>query len=214
MGRRRRTPTKVGRRTLLDEDTFNRLEQVISAGAPYDKAAEYVGIGTRTLFDWIARGRAEVEHREDGGEPNPDEDLFADFATMVTRARSRAHVSSVVALRKAIEGGQVIEETVREYRDPDTGAKVKESTVKRTAPDWRAASWFLERQDRANFGKGPEQVELSGPGGGPVELTANVEDLAARVAANLAALAPRPPAAIEGDITDAEVVDEEGPDLS
>lgn len=209
----RKTGRKVGRTTLLDADRMKKLEQVLSAGSPYAAAADYVGIGERTLYDWLGRGRTEHEHREEGGAPDRDEDLYVDLWLTVRQARSRAHVSSMVALRRAIEGGQVVEETVREYRDPETGEKVKESTVKRTAPDWRAASWFLERQDRANFGKGPEQVELSGPGGGAVELAVDTTDLAARVAANIAALTPKAiettePVDDEADVVDAEVVTE------
>ena len=40
--------------------------------------------------------------------------------------------------------------------------------------DWRAAAWLLERRHKEDFAK-PQQIEHSGPGGGPVEVAPEID---------------------------------------
>jgi hypothetical protein len=110
-------------------------------------AARAAGIGVSTFMRYMQRGRDEEEHRAAGGEPDSDEQVFLDLWQKIDEARATAGTRSVLLIQKVAQGGQVIEETTRTYRDHD-GQVVTEKTVKRTAPDWRAAAWMLERQHR------------------------------------------------------------------
>ena len=113
-------------------------------------------------------------------------DRVAQIATFSTM-RARAAVRAVTLIQRASVGGAVTEESTKKYRD-ESGQLVEETTVKRTAPDWRAAAWYLERQHPLHFGRQATQVEVSGPGGGPIDVRVDAADLAAKVRANIEAL--------------------------
>lgn len=195
-----RSKPQGGRPALLTPDAHKKLVEATGVGAPMSVAAAYVGVSDRTFERWMRRGY-DAEQLEVDGQPVPeDEQPFLALYKEVVQARSQAAVKSVVNIQRVAQGGQVTEETTKKYRDPETGAVVEEKTIKRTAPDWRASAWYLERQHRQHFGRDKElQVEMSGPGGGPVEVV-GVEALAERVRANIAAAAAA--AATTQQITD------------
>lgn len=84
-GRRR------GRPPLLTKDVEERLLQTIKAGATVRDAAEYHGIPSVTVREWIARGQ--------GHHQRPATPLYRDFAAKVTQARAAARVAVVGVLR-------------------------------------------------------------------------------------------------------------------
>lgn len=196
-----------GRPRILTEEVEKRLVDATELGVPVAIAAQAAGVSPRAFQVWCARGRDEEEHRDNGGEPRESEELYFELWQKITQARARAASRSVLQIQKVAQGGIVIEETTE--RDPDG---TERTIVKRSAPDWRAAAWYLERQHRQHFGKEPTQVELTGADGGPVQLSgAQVEDLAGRLTANIKALTAAATAALPpgGDdhITDAEIVE-------
>lgn len=214
MTRRRRRP---GRQLLLTEEVEKRLVDAARAGVPVDIAASHAGIGAATFHLWMGKGRAEQERRDDGEDPDEDRDPYVDLLDKVTRARSEAAVKGVLNVQRAAAGGAVTEETTRKWRDPETGAPVEERTVKRMAPDWRAAAWYLERQHRLHFGK-EARLELTGAGGGPVEVSVDADALAARLHENLRAVGAAVAELTSGDDpgddmgeepVDAEIVDDD-----
>lgn len=201
-----------GRQLLLTDEVRKKLIEATKMGSPVSVAAAYVGIGERTFQRWMQRGY-EAEGYVDDGEPVPESERpFLLLYQEITQARSQAAVMHVGLIQRAAQGGVITEESTRKYRDPDTGAVVEEKTVKRSAPDWRAGAWYLERQHRQHFGKDDKHhVELTGPGGGAVEVV-EVEALADRIRANIAAgVAAAVPAITDGsegeDVVDGEVVD-------
>lgn len=187
MGRRRsRDP---GRPRLLTPEVHEKLIDATRVGSPMSVAAAYVGISERAFQVWMKRGFEEDAHIADGGTPHESEAPFYELFKEVSEARSAAAVRASTLIQRASIGGVVTEETVKKYRDPETGAVVEETTVKRTPPDWRAAAWYLERQHPLHFGRQNQvQMELSGPGGGPVEVKVDAVSLAERVHAHMAEL--------------------------
>ena len=214
--RRKKTPT--GRRTRLFEPHVRKgLIDATRAGVPVKTAAESVGISDRTLRDWMLRGYDEQQRLDDqladgveDPQPDPLNRMYWELYRDVMQARSAAAVRNIANVQKASNGGFITEETTRKYRD-ESGNMVEETTIKRAAPDWRAASWYLERQHRAEFGRDAVQVELTGlPTGDPQEGLPSAkqsEDLAARIVANIAELTPKQITAGGEDILDVEEVE-------
>ena len=187
MSRKTRQP---GRPALLDEEVREKLIEATKLGSPMSVAASYVGISQRTFERWMQRGY-EAQTLMDDEQPVPEEEEpFRVLFREVERARSQAAVMHVGLIQRAAKGGVVTEETTKKYRDPETGQVVEETTLKRTAPDWRAGAWYLERQHRHHFGKDKElQVEITGgAGAGSTEL-GNVDAVAERIRGNIADLA-------------------------
>jgi hypothetical protein len=160
----------------------------------------------------MMRGRNEEIRRADGLDPDHSEDQYLSLWEKVAQARAGAAVEAVLLIRKSAIGGAITEETTREYRDL-SGQNIKEATVKRSAPDWRAAAWMLEKQHRLDYGKEATQVEVTGADGGPVQIAVDASNLASRVRANIAELTTAASMAalttgLEADApVDAEVVD-------
>lgn len=212
MGRRRTRPR--GKPRLLTPESHAKIVEATTGGSPMWAAAAYAGVSTRAFEVWMSRGYAEETRViEDEAVPDDGEQPFRQLYLDVLQARAKATVRNAGLIQQAAIGGVVTEETVKRYRDPDTGVMVEEKTVKRTPPDWRAAAFWLERRDGANFGKAAElNVELTGAGGGPVQMSSGgAEDLAAKVRANIAVLTAAAATAAEADsddIVDADVVED------
>lgn len=185
-----RTPARQqNRRRLLTEAVEARLLDASRQGMPVEAAAAYASIGKSTFMEWMARGREEWTRRNDGEDPDPGEEPYLRLLERIDHAREQAHAQSVIQLRRLINGGFVIKEVTRKIRDPETGQIVEETTVDRAAPDFRAISWYLERQHRNQWGKDATQVEITGAAGGPLQVErVDVDDLAARLTTTLHAL--------------------------
>lgn len=211
---RKKRPRVMGRPVLLNPEREKQLVEASRAGVPADIAAQHAGIGRTTFLDWCRRGRDEEAIREEGGAHDPDEQAYYELWQKVVQARATAATRSVLLIQKVAGGGQVTEETTRRYRDPDNGSWVEENTVKRTAPEWRAAAWMLERQHRGHFGK-EATLTIDGTGGEPMAAGAGIDAdaLAKKLTANLLALtvgitaAPDLTGIVEDEPVDAEVVE-------
>jgi len=183
------TPVDPGRRpgrpSLLTDDTMKVLLDTVKIGAPVELCAAAAGIGEATFYRWMAEGRAEHEAIEAGADPREDKAALLELYLGVTANRVQAATRNVAAIQKAVQGGAVTEETTRTFRDHD-GQTVTEKTVKRAAPDWRAASWYLERQFARHFGKAATEVQITGAGGGPIQVAAEAEDLSRRLSEHIA----------------------------
>jgi hypothetical protein len=168
---------------------------MIRGGAFVETAAAHAGLGISTLRGWLKRGREEIQRRDhledvlkleeiadDGRErairieeetrrdvreivndaTAEKEQPYVDFVIAVDTAIAESEVADLSVINKAAYGGQVVEKVIT-----DVGGK-RQEVLKFAAPDWRAAQWKMERRHRQRWGK--QAIEISGPGGKPVEV--------------------------------------------
>ncbi|WP_435059436.1 hypothetical protein [Streptomyces sp. bgisy060] len=210
--RRKSRRTGAGRPTLLSPETETRILAASRSGIAVELAAEAAGISAATYWRWMARGRAEAAAREDGRKPDHDEDPYVELFEKVRTARAMAAARAMANIRRVADGGIVTKTTTRKYRDPETGQIVEEITEDRTAPDWRADAWYLERQHRHHYGKDAAlAVEITGLDApdSTAEESVDLSALAERLNRTLFAVEyPDPPALEDGNVVDAEVIDD------
>ncbi|MGW0033065.1 hypothetical protein ACWDXD_25020 [Streptomyces sp. NPDC003314] len=209
----RRPQRPTGRPRLLSEDVEARLVAASRTGVAVELAAEMSGVSRTTFLTWMRRGRAEAEAREDGETPDPAEEEYLVLYEKVRTARATAAARAMMNIRRVADGGIVTKVTTRQFRDPVSGEIVTETVEDRTAPDWRADAWYLERQHAEHYGKeAVVAVEINGMGDIPTgqdEGSIDMAALAERLEGSLSAVV-FPPELESGEIVDAEVVDEEG----
>jgi hypothetical protein len=203
----RRTPRRRatgGRPTVLTDDARTRFLEAVRNGAPLNLACSYAGFSYPSFARWMAWGSDAADAHEQGRAYPPEHEGFREFWEAVQRARAAGAMTDLLLVQKAARGGYVVKETTRRYRGVD-GQVVTEVDKAYAPVDWRAASWVLDRTHAAEFRR-PTQVELSGPGGGPVEVAAaDVDALASRLVLNIAAARadlPGPDDPVDGELVD------------
>ncbi|MFD7334953.1 hypothetical protein ACFV98_02970 [Streptomyces violascens] len=209
--RRKSRRSNAGRPTLLSDEVEARIIAASRTGIAVELAAEAAGISSATYRRWMARGRAEVTAREDGQAPTRGEDAYVELFEKVRTARAMAAARAMANIRRVADGGITTKITTRKFRDPETGQIVEEITEDRTAPDWRADAWYLERQHRNHYGKDAAlAIEITGlDSDEPArEERVDLAALAERLNRSLFAVQyPDPPALEDGSVVDAEVID-------
>ncbi|MFF8399786.1 hypothetical protein [Streptomyces sp. NPDC016172] len=206
----RRPNNRGGRPCLLSDEVEMRLVAASRTGVAVELAAEMAGISRTSFLRWMALGRAEVEAREAGEEPDPEAEEYAALYVKVRTARATAAARAMANIRRVADGGIVTKVTTRRFRDSVTGEIVEETVEDRTSPDWRADAWYLERQHREQYGKDAVvAVEITGLGGtgGDDEEPVDLSALADRLDKSLFAV-EYPPELEDGSVVDAEVVGE------
>jgi hypothetical protein len=213
VGQRRK---KTGGRTLLlkNPEVRKALLDTVAAGVPVTYAATYAGISPATLMAWLAKGRQAQERRHASlPDEDPNAGVYVEFLEAVEHARSKVAVRAIGQVQKVAQGGYLVSE--KTYRD-DMGRLVTEKVY--AQPEWKAASWLLERSFRSEFGRS-QYIELSaagvpvgveqGPGVGTAVDAQVVEGLAGRLA--IAAAAKRDAEAFVArggeEPVDAEIID-------
>ncbi|KAB2351617.1 hypothetical protein [Actinomadura rudentiformis] len=172
----------------MDDGVREQLLEAISHGATVESAAAAAGIGVSTYYRWMERGHDAAETLQEDGTVDSREEPFREFWEAATRAHARGEVFNAALLRKIAEGGYVVKSRTKRYRDPASGQVVEETETDLAPPDLRAVTFYLERRHRQGWGKNIEQLEVSGPGGGPIPMVGpgGLAALAARVEENLA----------------------------
>ncbi|MEV7512102.1 hypothetical protein AB0O57_29510 [Streptomyces sp. NPDC091201] len=205
----RRPEPAGGRPRLLSDEVEARLVAASRTGVAVELAAEMAGIARSTFLAWLARGRAEAEARDVGEAPDAGEEQYLVLYEKVRTARATAAARAMANIRRVADGGIVTKVTTRKFRDPETGEIVEETTEDRTAPDWRADAWYLERQHREHYGKDATlAVEITGLGGPALhnEQAVDLAALAERLNESLFAV-EYPPELEDGRVVEAEIVD-------
>ena len=84
----------MGRRTKLTPEVRDRFAKALTQGLPYSLAARYAGIGERTVYEWLAKARA------DDADP-----WYCGFAEAVESAEATAALISLGQVQTAARGG-------------------------------------------------------------------------------------------------------------
>ena len=150
-----------GRRTKLTPEVQKKIVDALHDGNYFEVACEYAGISRITGLEWLQRGRG--EHPTQTQLP-----IYVDFVDAVTRAQAEDEVHTIARLKKAGQGGDVIEETT--YQEPsvivtkangDIEERMgKKRIVRRYAPpESQADEWRMERKHTQRWGR-KDRVDL------------------------------------------------------
>ncbi|RVX45765.1 hypothetical protein EDD27_8582 [Nonomuraea polychroma] len=154
----------MGRPSKLTPELRDQLCRHLEAGHFLGTAADLCGVGRSTVHRWMARGEEEDAPPE-----------YREFCEALTRARARA-TDVLVSAAFADAGGGVL---IRDVQRPD-GTRERAWTP----PNGRVALELLARMCPDDW-RPVRAVEVSGPQGGPVNVTddqAVIENIMARIA--------------------------------
>lgn len=157
------------RRPKLTPQVAETIIAAVRAGNYVETAAAYAGVAAGTVWRWL----------QEADKPGATA-AKREFREGMERARAEAQVRMVAAIQRDAAGGTVIREVTRTLRDGSV-----ETEVTRTPPNGRVALEYLARTQPDRWGRNPTQpIEVTGPGGGPVEVTpATVTSLVERLEA-------------------------------
>lgn len=172
---------RIGRPSKLTPELQAKIIKSLEAGNFLETAAESNGVGRATVFRWIQEANE--------GHPDPSRAIFRDA---VIEARAKAESTMVSLVFRAAMGGVITKEVTRTLPNGTV-----ESETSYSSPDGRVGLEFLSRAFPDRWKKQntlTSQVEVSGPGGGPVQVEdSRFGQLAARLQANVG------PKVIEGE---------------
>ena len=137
---------RTGRIPKLTPEVHKDIIRDLGAGVPREHAAEHAGVHRTTLFRWLARGR------KDKSGP------FRDLCNAVKKAEAEAVAASVARIRRAAQGGQVIERTTTTTTRKD-GSSTTKVVEKTTAGQWTADAWWLERRHPEEFASNRQEAK-------------------------------------------------------
>lgn len=145
----------MARRTKLTPETQEKIINALQAGNYFGASCEYAGITERTGYNWLARGREELEYREnprvkEGTERWKTEEIYVQFFHAVSRASASVEVGTI--------------------------AKIKQQGD----DDWRALAWFMEHRYPDKWGRKVQKTDIGNAGGKPFEVAHTWENLFTR----------------------------------
>lgn len=134
-----------GRKTKLTEEVQTQFTGLIAQGIFVRQACEFVGISEQTIYNWMARGSAEILRLENNPKSKPlkKEAPYISFFQQVKKAENTSEIRSVTQWQNAIKDG-----------------------------DWRAAKDFLARRFPDRWSP---RIEITGAEGAPVQVNMNVD---------------------------------------
>ena len=122
---------------LLNDVLAEDITRDVGAGVVFKDAAARHGISRRTLHRWLERGRSAQRILSQDGEVADTELPFAEFYVGVERARAEARSRAVAVVSGIVaKAGEFADDT-----DVDPALRLK------------AATWYLERSDPAEWGR-------------------------------------------------------------
>jgi hypothetical protein len=136
----------MGRQTKLTPATHRIIVNAVSTGVPLITAAQYAGVASSTVRQWLQRG--EGHHDRSAGK------VYVAFVDAIKKAQAADEVRRVTRLEQAARGGTVAYEKTTTYPD---GRVVRE--VKTAEPQWTVDAWFLERSRPETWGR-KERLDL------------------------------------------------------
>ena len=134
----------MGRPTKLTDNIRTAILKAVANGVPYLQAAALADVSQNTAMEWRARGQ--------GTDNRPPTPLYASFANALKKAEAQDEARRVLRINQAGQGGTVTYEKVTRTTAADGTAKeIREQ--RRTAPEWQADAWHLERTRPEVYGR-------------------------------------------------------------
>lgn len=213
-GRPRGRPSAIDRVLYVDDKTGaqvtvgDHIIRAVRAGCYMEDAAASAGVEKSNAYRWQkegARVNAKLIAGARRGEFTRTQLRYADFSTALIRADGEATVEDVGLSQQIARGGLLkVTETTKTTKDGNV------ETTRRTEQipaDGAMVRWRLAQRRKDTWGA--DRIEVTGPDGGPVELS--IAEKRARVLDTLDVLAvrlaePDPIAAVELEPADDRVL--------
>ena len=138
----------------LKEDSLEQLANWAAKGCTYAEMSNNMGINERTLYDWV--------------------DRFPQISQAIEKGRQMSVVAIENAFFRRALGGEVVEETIEEFKGtfkngkPENGTGTKRTVKKKLPSDVTAMVFYLK--NRAGYRSEPPQETSS-------EMLAKVDEL-------------------------------------
>ncbi len=138
----------------LSLELQNRLAAHLQYGCSIEAATAIAGISRTSFYNWMRRGRRELDRLEADSSAVPDieESAYADFRQAVDSAVGALEARNVRIIEEAAKGGGELIESITVLDASGEPAR-KEFKVKTAKPEWQAAKWLLERRFPGRWGK-------------------------------------------------------------
>jgi hypothetical protein len=133
----------TGRPTKLSPELANKILESLRAGIGRNPAIEAAGLGRSTFYHWLELGA-----RARSGK-------YLDFLDRVKKAEADAAIRNIVTVQRCAMGGELVSRITVVKSD---GTVIERQRY--SAPDFRAAAWWLERRHPEEWGR-RTSVDLS-----------------------------------------------------
>lgn len=183
-------PERTGRPTKLTDEIQEKILAAARGHQRVEVAAELAGITRQTFYNWLRIAARANAHLAKGGSKSDltsNECRYVEFSEALTQALAAAEGKAVHHVLAAGSRPSVETKRMKRYVGLDANGLpiyAEETTITERPPDWRADAWWLENGPtlRGQYGS-KRRVELTGPGGGPLELEfiASLEALEAKI---------------------------------
>jgi len=152
--KRRRRP---GRPTKCTPEVIEKFADYMGAGLYFEDACDLCHITRTTGWRWLQWGEEAIEDANGVLEDVPEEkQIYAQFCNTI-RARAAAAIARNAAL-------------VQQHAQDRQKPKDKQTNEDLLPGDWRAAAWFLEHRRPDTWGRREQKTQVTGAGGGPIEV--------------------------------------------
>lgn len=194
-----------GRPTDCIPSVIEAVGDSIALGLSVRDACELCGLAHQTYYNWQNRGQTETKRRLDGASPIAREQPFVDFFDALTRAHLVGQQVCAQRVRDAATPHDEVTRTIKIEAKKDKDGKIEfdedgeprmittidQTVVREGVFDWKAALEVLRRRHGPSWGDAG-RMELTGAGGGPIqvstdELMVRAEEALARAAEKQAA---------------------------
>lgn len=165
------------------------------------EAVQGAHVTESVYYAWLRKGAEAASKIADGKRLTGTERRYRDFAQEVTQAQDDARTRYIGTIGAIGVGGLQVTSTTTKKRKTKEGVEEVVEIIEKTEtlpPNVQALTWIAERRWAKDWNR-REQVEISGPDGGPVKVASAI----AALDAELEQAARRQQAAIEVTATEA-----------
>jgi hypothetical protein len=157
----------------------DRLCEVLRTGDFVHAACEAAHIDQSTYYGWLAKGADAARKIAAGERVTANERRYAEFVTLARDAETEGRQRIVGAIASHATTGAVV---VTKTKKLDARGKVIERTIREEhrPSDPSSAQWMAERRWPKDWNR-RQQLEVSGPEGGPIKIESPLADLMSKL---------------------------------